>query len=328
MAKQNLAAEAAERFKQSITSEGAAANEQGVDIPAVTVVPPVQPVVAAQVVTPPATTTPPPVEGTDAPLTFTPITPVGPTARELELEQELANARAEAERYRTTSELSVANKAALDAELEQLRLLKQQQEVSELLTMDGVEFNTLAPESVAELKDKLLVPAITRLNTAARERERAITEKLEQERQARQQAEIDKVQAQQKELQRKVDAQILAAHPDLQQLQNTREYVEFMRSPVAGSSFTQGDLLGNEYRLGNAEYVIEALKRFRSGRPDLSAVASVANTTTASHPAEPGVEAPKYTLEDVSTWKFLVQSGKMTRQELSQKMTEYRAQQQ
>lgn len=326
MAKQNLAAEAAERFKKELESGGTGAAEPGVTIPAATVVPPAPP--AAEVVAPAATTMTPPVAGTEAPISFTPITPTGPTARELELEQELSAVRAEAERYKVTSELSVSKQAALDAELEELRRLKQQQEVSELLMMDGVEFNTLAPESVAELKDKLLVPAITRLNSAARERERAITEKLEQERQARQQADLEKLQAQQKETRRKVDAKILAAIPDLQKLQNTQEYLEFMRSPVAGSSFTQGDLLGNEYQLGNADYVIEAINRFRSGKPDLSAVASIANTTTASHPAEPGVEAPKYTLEDVTKWKFLVQSGRMSREELSQKMTEYRAQQQ
>ena len=159
--------------------------------------------------------------------------------------------------------------------LAELNKLREKQRVDEYLAgMDGL--NSVNAEDAR----KLVAPLLQQMDKA---REDSVKQ-LQEARAAIEQrfTEMDKRKAQDKNNQ--LYSQIIKAHPDLQQLQKTKEYSEVMLSPVQpNSNITVGELVAAELKNGNADYIIKVLDtvKQRSTVPNISAVASVSAGATA-----------------------------------------------
>lgn len=205
------------------------------------------------------------------------------------------------------------------ASLEELNKLREKQRVDEYLAqMDGL--GSINGEDAR----KLVSPLLQQMDSVRKEGEK----QLQETRAAfdKRLSEFDKKSAQNKSNQ--MYAQILKAHPDLQQLQRSQAYADIMTSPVqAGSAITVGELVAAELKNGNADYVIKVLDtvKQKTAVPNLNDVASISSGTPASAGASgTDTSGDILTDEQIADLRFKVQTGEMSRDEFRARMAKHR----
>ncbi|MVW44848.1 hypothetical protein GP658_20570 [Enterobacteriaceae bacterium TzEc013] len=210
-------------------------------------------------------------------------------------------------------------------ELEELRKYRDDHEMQQLLAVDQ-EFEAIDRDAAAELSAKVLRPALERLEKRYEDKLRITQEELARDRKERQTRDAGMTEAQKNAERAKTNAAILGAHPDFESIIQSTQFAEFSTRPAwKGSRVTLGQLMRDEYNNGNADFVIEALNDYKSGKPSLADIASVSTTTTASAPASNSDEQ-QYTEEDVSSWNRKLATGQMTRAEYKELRAKYKAQ--
>ncbi|EFO1500347.1 hypothetical protein DWS25_20240 [Escherichia coli] len=210
-------------------------------------------------------------------------------------------------------------------ELEELRKYRDDYEMQQLLAVDQ-EFEAIDRDAAAELSAKVLRPALERLEKRYEDKLRITQEELARDRKERQTRDAGMTEAQKNAERAKTNAAILGAHPDFESIIQSTQFAEFSTRPAwKGSRVTLGQLMRDEYNNGNADFVIEALNDYKSGKPSLADIASVSTTTTASAPASNSDEQ-QYTEEDVSSWNRKLATGQMTRAEYKELRAKYKAQ--
>ena len=204
------------------------------------------------------------------------------------------------------------------ASLAELNKLREKQRIDEYLAgMDGL--NSVNAEDAR----KLVAPLLQQMDKAREDS----AKQLQEARAAIEQrfTEMDKRKAQDKNNQ--LYSQIIKAHPDLQQLQKTKEYSEVMLSPVQpNSNITVGELVAAELKNGNADYIIKVLDtvKQRAAVPNISAVASVSAGATAGASTGTDTAGDILTDEQIADLRFKVQTGEISRDEFRARMARHR----
>lgn len=204
------------------------------------------------------------------------------------------------------------------ASLAELNKLREKQRVDEYLAgMDGL--NSVNADDAR----KLVAPLLQQMDKAREDS----AKQLQEARAAIEQrfTEMDKRKAQDKNNQ--LYSQIIKAHPDLQQLQKTKEYSEVMLSPVQpNSNITVGELVAAELKNGNADYIIKVLDtvKQRAAVPNISAVASVSAGATAGASSGTDTAGDILTDEQIADLRFKVQTGEISRDEFRTRMARHR----
>ena len=204
------------------------------------------------------------------------------------------------------------------ASLAELNKLREKQRVDEYLAgMDGL--NSVNADDAR----KLVAPLLQQMDKAREDS----AKQLQEARAAIEQrfTEMDKRKAQDKNNQ--IYSQIIKAHPDLQQLQKTKEYSEVMLSPVQpNSNITVGELVAAELKNGNADYIIKVLDtvKQRSAVPNINAVASVSGSATAGAATGTDTTGDILTDEQIADLRFKVQTGEISRDEFRARMARHR----
>lgn len=250
----------------------------------------------------------------------------GSLTREQQLEQELATYK---QRLGDLEDRLQGEARTLpedvQKELEELRKYRDDHEMQQLLTVDQ-EFEAIDRDAAAELSAKVLRPALERLEKRYEDKLRITQEELARDRKERQTRDAGMTEAQKNAERAKTNAAILGAHPDFESIIQSTQFAEFSTRPAwKGSRVTLGQLMRDEYNNGNADFVIEALNDYKSGKPSLADIASVSTATTASAPASNSDEQ-QYTEEDVSSWNRKLATGQMTRAEYKELRAKYKAQ--
>lgn len=204
-----------------------------------------------------------------------------------------------------------------------LRALHDEQELENLLKNSGVDFRSIDMDDAK----KLLAPVIQTMRQQQSASNAEFERKLSEQEKALQTRfkELDDREHYSK-LQRTKDA-ILAAHPDLEQLQKTPEYQRTMASPIGGKSgVLVGQLVAAEYRQGNADYIIDVLNRIKAGvQTDLSDIASVSPASTNATPTSSDEgKTGRLSPEELAELRFKVQSRQISRQEFRDIMEKHR----
>lgn len=295
--------------------------------------PPVAPVVAAPAVAP--VVAPVQVPAPTAPaqnnIMFTdPAAAPQKSQREIELEQQLEAARQREEQLalqmaNTQQSVSEAQKAT-DEELAALRKFRSDIELSNLVDLNGVEFETFDPAMAQEFSQKVFKPLVGRLQQDYNERLNVTQAELRAEQQKRIEAETKMSEEQLSKHRRAVNDTIFKAHPDFEQIRNSAEFATFAAQPSRpGAALSLGALMANEYHSGNADFVIQAVNEFKQGRPSLETIAGAPTTVTATVPAGENNE-PQYTEDDVAEWNRQRATGKLSREEYGKLRQAYNAQ--
>lgn len=250
----------------------------------------------------------------------------GGLTREQQLEQELATYK---QRLGDLEDRLQGEARSLpedvQKELDELRKYRDDREMQQLLMADQ-EFEAIDRDAAAELSAKVLRPALEHLEKRYDDKLRITQEELARYRKERQTRDAGMTEAQKNAERVKTNAAILGAHPDFESIIQSTQFAEFSTRPAwKGSRVTLGQLMRDEYNNGNADFVIEALNDYKSGKPSLADIASVSTATTASAPASNSDEQ-QYTEEDVSSWNSKLTTGQMTRAEYKELRAKYKAQ--
>ena len=112
-----------------------------------------------------------------------------------------------------------------------------------------------------------------------------------------------------------VNRKILDAIPDFVQLKDSSAFQEFMSQRPDGSRQTFGEAISSAYRDGDSEFVINQVRRFQKGRPDLTNVAEVDLTGASAQQAQAPTAKPKYRFTDLGDKKTAYQQGRIDRKE-------------
>lgn len=250
----------------------------------------------------------------------------GGLTREQQLEQELATYK---QRLGDLEDRLQGEARSLpddvQKELDELRKYRDDHEMQQLLAVDQ-EFEAIDRDAAAELSAKVLRPALEHLEKRFGDKLRSTQEELASFQKERQTRDAGMTEAQKNAERAKVNAAILGSHPDFESIIQSTQFAEFSARPAwKGSRVTLGQLMRDEYNNGNADFVIEALNDYKSGKPSLADIASVSTATTASAPASTSDEQ-QYTEEDVSSWNNKLATGQMTRAEYKELRAKYKAQ--
>lgn len=243
--------------------------------------------------------------------------PPAPTYTEEQFRQR--NAALLAELERTRNELAEARKLP-----DELRQLQAERELDTLLQSTGNEFTSIDKEDAK----KLLAPVINNMRKQYTQSNQQVESRMQTL-----EAELHKQVAQIKEherlerLGRTRDA-ILKAHPDLEQLQKSPAYQQMMMSPIGDNSgILIGQVVAAEYQQGNADYIISVLNKIKqnSAQNDINAIASVSPSSATPTPVSTDpAEGNRLTPEQISEYKFKVQTGQMSRNEFRDIMKKHR----
>lgn len=204
-----------------------------------------------------------------------------------------------------------------------LRALHDEQELENLLKNSGVDFRSIDMDDAKKLLGPVIKTMRQQQNASHAEFQRKLAEQ-EETLKSRFKELDDREHYSKLE---KTKAAILAAHPDLEQLQKTPEYQRTMASPIGGKSGVLiGQLVAAEYRQGNADYIIDVLNRIKAGvQTDLSDVASVSPASTTTAPSAAGSDkSGRLTPEELAELRFKVQSRQISRQEFREIMEKHR----
>lgn len=251
--------------------------------------------------------------------------PTQPSERELQLQQEIEQLRAQNGQLTAAQQQALERHQAEQQELEELRALRRQLEVDKLMSLEGLEMETIDPAAAQEIGAKVIRPVLERQQQAFEKRLAEVQSTLEADRKEREQLVYRMTEGERNAMRNATNEKIFAAHPDFAQLRQTNEFNQFLNSTVRGSSLKLEKLIADEYHSGNADFVIQAINEFKKGRPSLEDVASVQAAGTGSEPASGADDEPQFTEDDVAKWNQMVVTGDMTRAEFRENMAKYRA---
>jgi uncharacterized protein (UPF0216 family) len=251
--------------------------------------------------------------------------PTQPSERELQLQQEIEQLRAQNGQLTAAQQQALERHQAEQQELEELRALRRQLEVDKLMSLEGLEMETIDPAAAQEIGAKVIRPVLERQQQAFEKRLAEVQSTLEADRKEREQLVSRMTEGERNAMRNATNEKIFAAHPDFAQLRQTKEFNQFLNSTVRGSSLKLEKLIADEYHSGNADFVIQAINEFKKGRPSLEDVASVQAAGTGSEPASGADDEPQFTEDDVAKWNQMVVTGDMTRAEFRENMAKYRA---
>ena len=202
--------------------------------------------------------------------------------------------------------------------------MQAERELDTLLQSTGNEFTSIDKEDAK----KLLAPVINNMRKQYTQSNQQVESRMQTL-----EAELHKQVAQIKEherlerLGRTRDA-ILKAHPDLEQLQKSPAYQQMMMSPIGDNSgILIGQVVAAEYQQGNADYIISVLNKIKqnSAQNDINAIASVSPSSATPTPVSTDpAEGNRLTPEQISEYKFKVQTGQMSRNEFRDIMKKHR----
>ncbi|MDR1079461.1 MAG: hypothetical protein LBQ79_00480, partial [Deltaproteobacteria bacterium] len=254
-----------------------------------------------------------------------PAAPPGPDPKTLEeldrfrtdaerARQEAAELRKVLEEERLSRDVALFNSKRQEEELAELRKsaeeLERQKAMSALADFRDEDFATLGAEDA-----KKLVKAAAEL--AKRDnggRLDAIEKRFaEQDTQWRafMQSSHQTYAATERE---RLNREILTAHPDFDRLMNDREFRAVLDSPASyGSRTTVQQVMAKELQEGSADYAIEVIRKFKSGRPSLEDIAQV-DSASAGKISGPVPAAP-FTGDRPSELLDQVRLGRMSREE-------------
>lgn len=204
---------------------------------------------------------------------------------------------------------------------DELARMKEEREIEQLLSSSETEFTTIDKEDAKKLLAPIVRTVREQANRAVKDSE-ARVQQLEQELQERfRKLDDEKFTAR---LNKTRDA-ILKAHPDLESLQKTPAYQQMMMSPIGGNAgLLVGQLVAAEYQRGNADYVINVLNQVKQSVPDLANVASVSPAAATTAPAPAAEEGGRLTSDQIAQYKFMVQTGQMSREDFRSVMKKHR----
>lgn len=207
--------------------------------------------------------------------------PTGPTREEIRAELEVQHAQ---ELQALRKELSER-----DAQLQELQVLKQKQERLELekmLSLEGVEFESMDPALAQEFKAKVGIPIVQQVLKVTEQRDAEFRKMLEQQALVQKQHEEAVREADSRRALGAINAAIAAVHPDASTLLPSAEFQNYiLTTPVSpGSSLMLDSVIRREYNAGNASYVIDRISEFKRGRPNLGSIASVGSVGVATTP--------------------------------------------
>lgn len=219
---------------------------------------------------------------------------------------------------------------ALAAQLQQLQqermyLMEQnarQMEAIQHLQAANQEYNALKQR--AELQASLSEDAFGELSTVDAEDAKAISratlnavqkamapvyERLQQQ----QQQMYDQNAMQQTRLEQQrlfsLRDRILAAHPDLEAIQSSPEYKQYMSQRDGLSSQTRDERAAQEFRAGNTDYVIDMLNQFKGQTPSVQSIQTVAPVQSAAGSPVATSQQPVYTMRELNN---LYHTGQIT----------------
>ncbi len=142
--------------------------------------------------------------------------------------------------------------------------------------VDSVSYDDLAsidPDDARKLGASFLSAANAPIEDIRRE--------LAEQRQMLQQtAEQQRAEAERLRIQH-INDEILRAHPDFFELQNTPEYKQFMSQRDGLSSETRDQRAAREFLAGNTAYVVDVLNQLKGQKPNVKDIQSVAPVQTA-----------------------------------------------
>lgn len=121
-----------------------------------------------------------------------------------------------------------------------------------------------------------------------------------------------------------LEQEVLRVHPDFYDIVNTDDYKTFIQQRDGLSSRTKGQRLLEEFTAGNTAYVIDVLNQFKSGRPSIQSITSVAPVQTPSYaPANAGSpQQAQYTLRELND---LYQTRQISHDKFREELSKIRA---
>lgn len=169
---------------------------------------------------------------------------------------------------------------AMASQLQEYEDLKRRAAIQQ--QVDSVSYDDLAsidPDDARKLGASFLSAANAPIEDIRKE--------LAEQRQMLQQtAEQQRAEAQRLRIQQ-INGEILRAHPDFFELQNTPEYRQFMSQRDGLSSETRDQRAAREFLAGNTAYVVDVLNQLKGQKPSVKDIQSVAPVQTARATAAP-----------------------------------------
>lgn len=247
------------------------------------------------------------------------------------LESLRADQERQQSRYQSESDTQIASLraelAARDTRLAELTAMEDQRALDALTRVDVSGLTTLDPEQANELSEKVLSPVIKRV----REAFSAQVTELRKEAAASRKENADRLQQIDEEerakFRRRVNAQLLEAVPDFQALNDTSSFAEYKARRIPHSTQTYGEAMAEAYRLGDVQYMVDRVKEFQRGRPDVSAVAEIDMSGTGggvNESAQVPSNQPAFTYADYEQMGFEFRRGRVTKAQWQAFETKFR----
>lgn len=205
----------------------------------------------------------------------------------------------------------------LSKDREELAHLKREQEIQRAVSAQAFEnLGSVDPEDAQTISRAVLSAAQAPLENLRAE--------LEQQRKALADAQQQSAYEMHEMRRKSMNAEIMKAHPDFMQLQQTPEYRAFMSQRDGLSTKTRDQRAAEEYMAGNPAYVIDLLNQLKQNKPSVQQVMSVAPVQSAagavSAPTAPA--APQYTLPELNA---LYQMRRISHDEYREQLNKLRA---
>lgn len=121
-----------------------------------------------------------------------------------------------------------------------------------------------------------------------------------------------------------LEQEVLRVHPDFYDIVKTDDYNNFIQQRDGLSSKTRGQRLLEEFTAGNTAYVIDVLNQFKTGRPSIQSITSVApvQTPTYASAAAGSPQQPQYTLRELND---LYQTRQISHEKFREELSKIRA---
>lgn len=228
--------------------------------------------------------------------------------------QQLMNEREQLSHQNEAMRQAIDN---LSKDREELAQLKREQEIQRAVSAQAFEnLGSVDPEDAQTISRAVLSAAQAPLENLRAE--------LEQQRKALADAQQQSAYEMHEMRRKSMNAEIMKAHPDFMQLQQTPEYRAFMSQRDGLSTKTRDQRAAEEYMAGNPAYVIDLLNQLKQNKPSVQQVMSVAPVQSAagavSAPTAPA--APQYTLPELNA---LYQMRRISHDEYREQLNKLRA---
>ena len=248
-----------------------------------------------------------------------PVAPTPPSPQQSPVDYAMLLQQMAAERQQLLAQneqlkTAVDNLSKDSTELAKLRREHEMQQAIAAQSFDNL--GSVDPEDAQAISRAVL--------TAAQAPIDSLRSELEQQRQA-----LDKARQatefELREMRRKaLNAEIYKAHPDYDQLRQTKEYRDFMSQRDGMSSMTRDERAAEEYLRGNTAYVIDLLNQMKHTVPSVQQIYTVAPVQSASSPAAPTAapDEPRVTLAELNS---LYQMRRITPETYREELKKFRA---